>query len=80
LEEFRQLRQIKEIIQGKTALLISHRIGFARLSDRIYILNDGKIIENGNHEDLMALRGKYYEMFTSQQELYGGEFNKDEKK
>ena len=70
IEEMRMLNHFKDIIKGKTALLISHRIGFARLSDRICVMQAGKIVEEGSHEELMKLRGKYFELFTSQKELY----------
>jgi ABC-type bacteriocin/lantibiotic exporter with double-glycine peptidase domain len=70
LEEMRMLADFREICRGKTALLISHRIGFARLSDRICVMEDGKIVEDGSHEALMKLRGRYYTLFTAQQSLY----------
>lgn len=70
LEEMRMLNQFKEIIKGKTALMISHRIGFARLSDRICIMEKGQIVETGSHEELLKLKGRYYELFTSQKDLY----------
>ena len=73
LEEMRMLRHFKDIVKDKTALLISHRIGFARLSDRICIMKDGAIVENGTHDELMKQQGYYYELFTSQQELYSSE-------
>ena len=70
LEEMRMLMHFKDIVKNKTALLISHRIGFARLSDRICIMKDGAIVENGTHDELIKQKGYYYELFTSQQELY----------
>ena len=70
LEEMRMLLHFKDIVKDKTALLISHRIGFARLSDRICIMKDGLIVENGTHDELINQKGFYYELFTSQQELY----------
>lgn len=70
IEEMRMLNQFKEIIEGKTAVLISHRIGFARLSHRICIMENGRIVEEGSHEELMELKGKYFELFTSQKKLY----------
>lgn len=70
MEEMRILSHFKDIIQGKTAILISHRIGFARLSSRICIMEQGHIIEEGTHEELLERRGRYYELFMSQKELY----------
>lgn len=70
IEELRMLEHFGDIIKDKTAVLISHRIGFARLSDRICIMDSGRIVEEGTHEELLELCGKYHEMFISQQELY----------
>ena len=70
IEEMRMLNQFKDIVKNKTALLISHRIGFARMSSRICIMDNGKIVESGTHEELLKLKGKYYELFNSQQEIY----------
>lgn len=70
IEEMRMLNQFKDIVKDKTALLISHRIGFARMSSRICMMDGGRIIESGTHEELLALGGKYYELFTSQEQLY----------
>jgi len=70
LEEMRMLMHFKDIVKDKTALLISHRIGFARLSDRICIMKDGAIVEDGTHDELIEQKGYYHELFTSQKELY----------
>lgn len=70
LEEMRMLKHFRDICKGKTALLISHRIGFARMSDRICVMEKGKIVEDGTHDELMSRQGRYYELFTSQQSLY----------
>ena len=77
LEEMRMLMHFKDIVKDKTALLISHRIGFARLSDRICIMKDGAIVENGTHDELIKQKGYYYELFTSQQELYINKADKE---
>lgn len=70
LEEMRMLNQFKDIVNGKTALLISHRIGFARMSQKIAIMDSGHITEYGTHDELLALHGRYYELFMSQKHLY----------
>ncbi len=62
--------QFKAITEGKTALLISHRLSTVRIADRIAVLDDGKVIEFGDHESLMTLDGTYREMFTAQAERY----------
>ncbi len=70
-EELRMLDRFRTIIGTKTALLISHRIGFARMADRIIFMREGKIIEEGTHQELLELtNGEYKELFFSQKELY----------
>ncbi|MFQ8600891.1 MAG: hypothetical protein ACLSAP_10125 [Oscillospiraceae bacterium] len=54
----------------KTALFISHRLSTTRMADRIYMLEEGEIIEQGAHDELMALGGKYAQMFQLQAEKY----------
>ena len=70
IEEMKILGEFRTIIQGKTALLISHRIGFARMADRILFMRDGEIVEDGTHDQLLAQKGQYYELFEAQKELY----------
>jgi ATP-binding cassette subfamily B protein len=54
----------------KTVIIISHRLSTTRMADMIYMLEDGKIIEQGDHDSLMKLDGKYAEMFNKQAEKY----------
>jgi len=77
-EEERMLDEFELALENKTAILISHRISFARLADKIIMMKDGKIEEAGSHEELINNKGYYYKLFSSQQELYR-EVNKDEK-
>lgn len=70
LKECEMLNDFREILSGKTAILISHRIGFARLADRILIMKDGAVVEEGTHDELLAKQGYYCEMFNKQKELY----------
>ncbi|HUQ91200.1 MAG TPA: ABC transporter ATP-binding protein [Bryobacteraceae bacterium] len=67
LEVFERLADLSE---GRMALLISHRFSTVRMADRILVLEDGKIVEEGSHEELMELEGRYASMFTMQASSY----------
>jgi ATP-binding cassette subfamily B protein len=54
------------LMSSRTSLVIAHRLSTIRDADRIIVLHEGKILETGNHEELMARKGKYYEMIVSQ--------------
>lgn len=56
--------------EDKTVIFISHRLSTTRNADRIFMMENGKIIENGSHEELMDLDGKYAQMFKMQAEKY----------
>ena len=56
--------------ENKTVIFISHRLSTTRNADRIFMMEKGKIIESGNHDELMNLGGKYAEMFNLQAEKY----------
>jgi ATP-binding cassette subfamily B protein len=73
IAEMEQFSNIKERLKGRTAILVSHRIGFARLADRIMVLSGGKIVENGSHEELMAMDGVYAKFFHEQAQWYDTE-------
>lgn len=59
-----------EMVQDKTAVFISHRLASTRFCDKILLIEDGQIIEQGNHEQLIKLGGKYKEMFDIQAYYY----------
>ncbi len=63
-------RQFGELFAGRTALLISHRLGSARMADRILVLKDGRIVEQGPHDDLVAKGGVYAAMWEEQASWY----------
>jgi len=58
------------LTKGKTSIYISHRLASTRFCDRILLMENGKIIEDGSHKQLMAQKGKYYEMFEIQSHYY----------
>ncbi len=60
------LRELKQFMKGRTTLLISHRISTVRDADMIVYLRGGEVIEQGTHEELLARRGPYYQMFQRQ--------------
>ena len=63
-------RQFGDLLAGRTALLISHRLGSARMADRILVLKGGRIAEEGHHDDLVAKGGVYAAMWEEQASWY----------
>jgi ATP-binding cassette subfamily B protein len=61
---------IRTLCLGRSVLLISHRFSTVRTADRIYVLESGQIVEQGNHDSLMAAEGLYAELFRLQAEAY----------
>ena len=70
ISESHVYEQFGEISKGATTIFISHRLGSTRLADRIFVLKEGKIIEQGDHIALMAMGGDYSSMFDSQRSWY----------
>lgn len=60
------LNSMKKIMQGRTSIIISHRVSSAKLANKIIVLNDGVIVEKGTHESLLASKGVYYELYEKQ--------------
>jgi ATP-binding cassette subfamily B protein len=62
--------RIRSLYAGRTVLLISHRYNTVRAADHIYVLDAGRIIEHGNHDQLITAAGTYAELFTLQAQAY----------
>lgn len=62
---------VRELFAGRSVVLISHRFATVRLADHIYVLEAGRMIEHGDHDELMAGNGIYAELFTMQASAFG---------
>ena len=60
------LNHLREVMQGRTTIFISHRVSTVRNADRIAVLYDGHIVEQGTHEELLALNGYYNDLYNKQ--------------
>ncbi|MBO4207677.1 ABC transporter ATP-binding protein [Micromonospora echinofusca] len=67
-----------ELTRGRTTILISHRLSSVRLADRIVLLEQGRVVEQGSHDQLMAAGGRYATMFTLQAERFAADEAADE--
>ncbi|MBQ4290994.1 MAG: ABC transporter ATP-binding protein [Clostridia bacterium] len=63
-------RQFDELRKDKTTIFVSHRLSSATLANKIVVLENGRLIEEGNHTELMKAKGRYYELFSIQAERY----------
>ena len=58
------------LADGKTVVIVSHRLSITKLCDKIVVIDKGNIVEQGTHEELMENRGRYYNMFVTQSRMY----------
>lgn len=57
---------LKELMKGRTTFVIAHRLSTIRQADQILVIEQGRIVERGQHEELIALKGRYYQLYTYQ--------------
>lgn len=70
LAEDKMYQEFNNMVQGKTSLFISHRLSSTRFCDKIVLFEDGQVVEEGSHDELMNQNGKYAEMFEIQAQYY----------
>lgn len=75
--EMEQFKVIQRELEGRTGILISHRVGFAKMADRIFVLVDGALQEIGTHEELLKKNGVYAGFFRKQAEWYMDELREE---
>jgi ATP-binding cassette subfamily B protein len=69
--EYEIFSRFREILKGRTSILITHRLTNVTLADRIIVIENGAISETGTHEELMIKQGRYYRMYTRQTSRFG---------
>ncbi|NLB91342.1 MAG: ATP-binding cassette domain-containing protein, partial [Clostridiales bacterium] len=65
---------IQNVLEGRTSFIIAHRLSTIRSADRILVIRDGKIVEDGTHNQLLRQKGYYHQLYTSQFEDEMGKF------
>lgn len=68
--EYEIFNQFRQLIKGQTAILISHRLSTVKMADRIYVMDQGSIVESGTHQELVDLSGTYAHLFETQAKNY----------
>lgn len=68
--EFEIFQKMKVLMKGKMSILITHRFSNTDIVDYIFMMENGKIIECGTHQDLMKAKNKYYSLYKLQAEAY----------
>ncbi len=82
IAEYKMYERMAKLSENKGVIFISHRLSSAVVADRIYMLENGEVIESGSHHELMERNGKYADMFKKQAENYveGGVENEEKQK
>ena len=78
IAEYHVYRDMAQLTEEKTTMYISHRLSSTKFCDRIILLDNGNVIEDGTHGELMKLHKEYYRLFNMQAEYYRGGEKREE--
>jgi len=70
IEETKVYKRFAEISRDKTAIIVTHRLGSVKLADRIVVMKQGRLVEQGTHEELISHNGEYTRLYQSQEQWY----------
>lgn len=70
MEENALCTLFQKISKDKFSFIVTHRLGLCKIANRILVIDEGKIMEDGSHEELLEKKGKYFEMYMKQSELW----------
>ena len=70
IEETKAFEMFSEISKGSTSVIVTHRMGCVKIANVILVMDKGKIVEVGSHEELMQKQGKYWQMYQAQLQWY----------
>ena len=70
IEETRVYTQFQRLAEGKCAVIVTHRLGSAKLAHRIIVMDAGEIVDTGTHDELVSRKGKYADMWSAQAQWY----------
>lgn len=66
MTELRVQKAFETLMKGRTSFIVAHRLSTIQNADRILVMNQGKIIEQGKHQELLSQKGFYYQLYNSQ--------------
>ena len=70
IEEAKVFRQFAKITKRKTAVIVTHRLGAAKIADKIIVIKDGKVDDVGKHDELLQRKGLYFKLYSEQAKWY----------
>ena len=66
MTELRVQKAFETLMKGRTSFIVAHRLSTIQNADRILVMKEGKIVEQGKHQDLLSQKGFYYQLYNSQ--------------